>query len=602
MPGDPRLQELLEEILDSDRTPEDVCQACPELLPQVRERLRRLEAVDAQFDAFFLSAESSTEVPDPAEIVPPQLPGHEVLAVLGRGGMGVVYKARDLRLHRFVALKMLLAGAHARPEEVERFLRGAEAKAALRHPNIVQVHEFGNLDGRPYFTMEFVEGGNLAQKISGTPLPALPTAALVATLAEAVQAAHDGGIIHRDLKPANILLTADGTPKVADFGLARRMDEWATLTLSGAILGTPSYMAPEQAEGKKEIGPTADVYALGAILYEMLTGRPPFRGETATATLQQVVSEDPVPPSRLNRQVPRDLETICLKCLQKEPKQRYARAALLAEDLHRFGRGEAIMARPVGSTERLLRWVRRRPALGAASAASLLLALALVGVGLRWHGQWSSAVQDAVVDAEADLREAELAQKDSDFIDAAAALGRAKLRLGAVGPAELHRRLEEASRSLELVRRLDAIRLDRVQMMTLNTRPVVGKGPGDWTPPGRKYEETFREAGLGTVHDDPRAAAARVASSPVREALVAALDDCATCTADPEQRKWALEVARLADPDPWRDRLRDIKTWGDRAALTNLAASAQVDKQSPQILVMLGGLLRSCGADPRGNS
>ena len=270
-------------------------------------------------------------------------------AVLGRGGMGVVYKARDRRLNRPVALKMLLAGAYARPDELERFLREAEAEAALRHANIVQVYDVGDLDGRPYFTMEFVEGGSLAQKLAGTPLPAGQAAALLATLAEAVQAAHDGGIVHRDLKPANVLLTADGTPKISDFGLARRLDDGAGLTQSGATLGTPSYMAPEQARGETQRSvPAADVYALGAILYEMLTGRPPFRAETAAETIRQVVEEEPVPPSRLNAKVPRDLETICLKCLHKEPHRRYASAAALAEDLHRFQRGEPIAARPAG--------------------------------------------------------------------------------------------------------------------------------------------------------------------------------------------------------------------------------------------------------------
>ena len=250
--------------------------------------------------------------------VPPQFPGYEVREVLGRGGMGVVYRAWDRRLNRPVALKMLLAGAYARPEELERFRREAEAEAGLRHPNIVQVYDVGDLDGRPYFTMEFVEGGSLAQRLAGTPLPAGEAAALLATLAEAVQAAHDGGIVHRDLKPANVLLTADGTPKVTDFGLARRLDGGAGLTQSGAALGTPSYMAPEQARGRTDaVGPAADVYALGAILYETLTGRPPFRAETAAETLRQVIEDEPVPPSRSNAEVPRDLETICLKCLQQ---------------------------------------------------------------------------------------------------------------------------------------------------------------------------------------------------------------------------------------------------------------------------------------------
>src|SRR5262249_38129567 len=302
-------------------------------------------------------SDGATPLPLPTAALP-QIRGYEVQGVLGRGGMGVVYKAWHRRLHRAVALKMLLAGPYARPEELERFLREAEAVAGLRHANVVQAYDMGDLEGRPYFTMEYVEGGSLAQKLAGTPQPADQAAALVATLAEAIEAAHQTGIVHRDLKPANILLTADGTPKVTDFGLARRLDGGGALTVTGVPVGTPSYMAPEQGQGNGDaIGPATDVWALGAILYGMLTGRPPFQAETAAATLQQVLAEEPVPPSRLNPRVPRDLETICLKCLHKEPPRRYASAAALAEDLQRYGRGEPIAARPLGRWERLARWV-----------------------------------------------------------------------------------------------------------------------------------------------------------------------------------------------------------------------------------------------------
>src|SRR5262249_38096252 len=282
-----------------------------------------------------------------------------------------------------VALKMLLAGAYAGPEERERFLREAEAVAGLRHANIVQVHGAGDHEGRPYFTMEYLEGGSLAQQLSGTPQPARHAGALLATLAEAVQAAHQGGIVHRDLKPANILLAADGTPKIADFGLARHFDGGPALTLSGTRVGTPSYMAPEQALGKAgTIGPAADIYALGAVLYEMLTGRPRLRGEAAAETERLVIADEPVPPARLNPKVPRDLETICLKCLHKEPQRRYATAAALAEDLQRFQRGEPVAARRAGLLERAGKWGRRHPSLSGMLAASLLLVTALVGGGV----------------------------------------------------------------------------------------------------------------------------------------------------------------------------------------------------------------------------
>jgi len=378
MSSNPDVLALLEEILDSGRSPEEVCRSCPELLPEVRQRWRAFRRVDGALAAFFPDPATppSTNVitagSHPADV--PQVPGYRVEALLGRGGMGVVYRAWHLRLNRAVALKMLLAGPCALPEELERFRREAEAVAGLRHPNIVQVYDVGDVDGRPYFTMELIEGGDLAEKIQGVPQPARPAAALVATLADAIHVAHQSGIVHRDLKPGNILLTADGTPKVTDFGLAWRLEGDGGLTLSGVPVGTPSYMAPCQARcDKRAIGPATDVYALGAILYELLTGRPPFCAETGMATLQQVVADEPVPPARLNPRVPRDLETICLKCLHKPPQRRYASAAALADDLRRFEKGKPITARPVGAAERAWKWVRRRPAL-----AGMLVAVALL--------------------------------------------------------------------------------------------------------------------------------------------------------------------------------------------------------------------------------
>jgi eukaryotic-like serine/threonine-protein kinase len=387
MDGDPRVCQLLEELLDSERTPEEVCRHCPELLPEVDRRWRRKRACDAELDALFLAPEphspfgSPSSTPSSPEL--PRIPGYEVMEVVGRGGMGVVYRARHVRLDRPVALKMLLTGAHASRESRERFLREARMGAGLRHPNIVQVHDMGDQDGLPYFTMEFVEGGNLAQKLAGMPQPPRQAAALLATLAEAVQAAHRCGIVHRDLKPANVLFTADGTPKICDLGLARRLDGEAGLTWTGTAVGTPSYMAPEQAEARPQtLGPAVDIHALGAILYELLTGRPPFRAATAAETVRQVISQDPVPPSRLNGEVPRDLETICLKCLHREPHLRYAGAAALAADLHHFLGGEAIAARPEGRLARLVRRVRRRPVQSTLVAAVTLLTAALLGGGL----------------------------------------------------------------------------------------------------------------------------------------------------------------------------------------------------------------------------
>jgi WD40 repeat protein len=318
-------------------------------------------------------------------LVPGAVPGYEILGELGRGGMGVVYKAWHTPLKRFVALKMILAGGYAGSAELARFRSEAEAAARLQHPGIVQIYEVGEVEGRPFFSLEFVEGGSLAAKLNGTPLPARQAAELVETLARAMHAAHQRGIIHRDLKPANVLLTAEGQPKITDFGLAKQIDNTNGQTQSGAIMGTPSYMAPEQAGGQsKEIGPSADVYALGAILYELLTGRPPFKAATHLDTLLQVVNEEPVPPSRLQPKTPRDLETICLKCLHKEPRKRYTTAADLADDLRRFLAGEPILARRTPAWERVVLWTRRRP-LVAALTVSLIGIIVLAFGLLTWE-------------------------------------------------------------------------------------------------------------------------------------------------------------------------------------------------------------------------
>jgi WD40 repeat protein/tRNA A-37 threonylcarbamoyl transferase component Bud32 len=315
----------------------------------------------------------------------PWVPGFEIVGVLGRGGMGVVYKARQPALKRFVALKMVLSGRHTDAEERARFRREVEAGARLMHPNVVQVFEVGEVRGAPYVALELVEGGSLDARLRQAPLAPRDAAALVEVISRAVQFAHEHGVVHRDLKPANVLLTADGTPKVGDFGLAKRLDDQSAHTRTGALMGTPSYMAPEQAAGRwQDVGPAADVYALGAILYECLAGRPPFKGATPLETAGQVLTEDPVRLSRLQPGVPRDLETICFECLRKEPTRRYRSAAALADDLARFLAGEPIRARAVSRAERAVKWARRRPL-----AASLLLVTLLATLGLLagvfWH-------------------------------------------------------------------------------------------------------------------------------------------------------------------------------------------------------------------------
>jgi serine/threonine-protein kinase len=312
----------------------------------------------------------------------PEVLGYEILGELGRGGMGVVYKARQRGLNRLVALKMIVAGASASPHQLARFHTEAQAVARLLHPNIVQIYDVGEQDGLPFFSLEFVGGGSLDKEIAGKPQPPRSAARLVETLARAMHHAHTHGIVHRDLKPANILLTPDGVPKIADFGLAKRLEEGeSSQTKTGVIMGTPSYMAPEQARGDAhEVGPAADLYTLGAILYELLTGRVPFLGSKPVHTVMQVISDEPLPPRRLQPDVPPDIETICLKCLQKEPSKRYADCFQLAEDLHRFQADIPILARPIGSLERFRRWCKRNPRVaGLTAAVFMLLMTGLVG-------------------------------------------------------------------------------------------------------------------------------------------------------------------------------------------------------------------------------
>jgi tetratricopeptide (TPR) repeat protein len=435
--------------------------------PQWQEDLRQLFQVhrlarDAQLGA---SADTPTWI-DPVgdrgpaaagEGGPPPEPlrrlgDYELLGEIGRGGMGVVYRARQAALKRVVALKLILAGEHAGPEAVARFKAEAEAVARLQHPHIVQIYEVGEYDGRPFFSLEYLDGGTLEKRLAGNPLPARQAARLIELLARAVHHAHERGVVHRDLKPANILMqnaerrtqnekpvpdsalcilhSAFCIPKVTDFGLAKLREGGPGLTPTQAILGTPSYMAPEQAAGRaREVGPPADVYALGALLYECLTGRPPFRAETALDTLQQVLSDEPVPPRRLQPKVPADLETVCLKCLEKKPARRYPSALELADDLGCFLGGQPIRARPPSVIYRLRKFAGRHKA-AAAGVAAVFLALVVGVVGLAVGMTRAQAERDRARRAERKARAAERETRGL-LADSFAQAGRLAMRRGA---------------------------------------------------------------------------------------------------------------------------------------------------------------------------
>jgi len=347
---------------------------------------------------------------------------YEIIREIARGGMGVVFQATQVSLNRPVALKMILAGQLANDTDVKRFYTEAEAAANLDHPGIVPIYEVGQHQGQHYFSMGFVEGQSLSQRLAEGPLPPGYAAELMKKVAESIEYAHQHGVIHRDLKPANILLDSKGNPRVTDFGLAKKREVDSGLTGSGQIMGTPSYMPPEQAGGGRgEVGPAADVYALGATLYCLITGRPPFQAATPMDTVIQVISDEPVPPRRLNPAVDRDIDTICLRCLEKEPTKRYASAAALAEELARFLAGEPILARPVGRAERAWRWCRRNPVVAGLTAALMLVFLAgFAGVAWKWQAAERekhiarAAEQQEAAQRQIAAEQADLATREAD--------------------------------------------------------------------------------------------------------------------------------------------------------------------------------------------
>jgi serine/threonine-protein kinase len=591
MGDEPQVRSLLEEALNSGRSPEEVCASHPELLEEVRSRWLRIRGLAHDLErAFPSSGATIVGERDPDRAMPsalPRIPGYELDSVIGHGGMGVVYRATHLKLTRTVAVKMLLAGDYASAKELDGLVREARAVASLGHPHIVEVYDAGEVDGLPYFTMEFVEGGSLAQKLSGAPLPPREAAELVERLAAAVQVAHEKGVVHRDLKPANVLLTPDGTPKISDFGLARRMEVDSLNTLGAARVGTPSYMGPEQAMGTPEaFHPLVDVYSLGAILYETLTGRPPFRADSPLETQRQVISEDPVPPSSINRRVPQDLETICLKCLQKSPSARYASAEEFGRDLRRYLNGEPILARKTGAVVRTVKWARRHPAKTTALGFSILLMVAAI-VGLAWFLATTAASRHAV---EGELEEVERAQRASDWPAAKSALDRATVRLGNAGPPDLRSRLDTAARNAHFVSSADSLRMSRA--LAAGTTASIAKYEGD-------YANLYREVGVGTEADPPDAAAQRVRDSNISEALIAGLHEWQYCLIDSRRKKWVIRTLAIADSDHggFRDRSRDPAAWKDPQAMKRLIAECPVSQQSTEYLLWFAELITELGND-----
>jgi eukaryotic-like serine/threonine-protein kinase len=546
---------------------------------------------------------------------------YELGEEIARGGMGMIYKARQPGLDRVVALKMILAGEHASAGELARFRTEAEAVASLQHPNIVQIYEVGEWHGPgghaplPFLSLEYVDGGNLQQKLAASLPPPREAAGLMEVLARAVHYAHRQGVLHRDLKPANVLLTADGTPKLTDFGLAKRLDHDKGQTQSEAVLGTPSYMAPEQARGtSRDVGRAADVYSLGAILYETLTGRAPFRGQSYSDTLEQVRTQEPPPPRALQPKVPRDLETICLTCLRKEPSRRYATAGELADDLRRFGRGEPVRARRAGPLERTWRWGRRHPARAALLAAVALLVVGGVASGfwyqsvqaglaarsaheeagrLRRAAQYEREVGAAARDATGLLEQAEgladnpeqweakLAAADSAlkraeaFTDEGAGLEDAELRRAVE---ELRARWEAERKAQRLVAAIERARLDRVEPRVDDGFHAGLERVGPRVDADRdvspQYRAAFAAFGLDalSVPADRAAAEVRRQRRPIREALVGGLDDWMTqTTLNTPEGTWVREVLNGVAPGGWRVEARAALRGRDRPALEALA-------------------------------
>jgi serine/threonine-protein kinase len=591
------------------------------------------DATDQDADQTRIQTEPPPDLSDPGL---PKIAGYELYSVLGKGGMGVVYKARQTGLQRLVALKMVRNADQADLDDLKRFRTEAEAVARLQHPNIVQIYEIGNHHGLPYCALEYCGGGSLHAKLAGTPLLPTEAAQLAETLARAVAHAHEHGIVHRDLKPHNVLLSEDGEPKVTDFGLAKKLDAEGHQTTTGAVMGTPSYMAPEQAQGKAT-GPLVDVYALGAILYDLLTGRPPFKAATTVDTMLQVVAAEPVAPSSLNARVPRDLETICLKCLHKEPARRYASALELAEDLRRFQAGEPILARPVGQVERTWKWMRLHPAATALWAAVMVLALGLSAAAVwytneqadrelaealhRAEGQHQLQLREEDRKREADrttlrleqvkreqallrqeekkheaertrtavqgaLKQAAELQAKALWRQARATLQHQLVLLGPSGDDQLRQDVETTLTRLALVEKLDRIRQDKMRIVGGFLNALAA-------PPA--YAAAFSENGLDFKSGDEDILAAQLLASPLQQEFLAALDDWLIREPDAALKARLCRLTARVTGHAWRETLPAALL--DRGKLEALLREVPAEEMTAALLAGLCEKLEKRGGN-----
>ncbi len=514
-----------EELRQQGASPsaEQLCADCPELADEVKLRIRRMQKMESVLgvtptsDAVSSISDLAIDSDSPSGVRSgrplPAIPDYEVIDTLGYGGMGVVYRARQLKLGRTVAVKMLDTALRG-TRQLERFRDEAHAVARLHHPNIVQIHDVGEADGVPFFSMELVEGGNLKDRLADGPLDINEAIRITETIARAIHRVHLEGFAHRDLKPANILLTADGQPKVTDFGLAKRLDDDAGHTKTGEILGTIGYMAPEQLDhSHAKIGPRTDVYALGVLLYEMLTGKQAFASNPATA-LQQVLKGDPPSPARVRPGVPRDLEAICMKCFEKNVADRYESAEALADDLRRYSEGRPISARRIGAARRALKWMQRHPQVAA-------IVLVIVGIAAAWPVLSVIAERRTITERRAEaIRVAPLAReildrncyschgadpenvrRDLDVLNHALLLGRDRRIVvpGLPGDSRLLQRIADGSMPpAEEETRLPRLSEEELEILTVwilgGAPEFPAEDPANPTPPVVEFSQVALEA------------------------------------------------------------------------------------------------------------